>query len=68
MVPRPKTRYDAVPRQTPDEDVVFIGFKLSESMARDLDELTAQRSSNRSVLIREAIDAYLTAQEVAATA
>lgn len=64
----PRPRHDAIPRPTPDEAVVFIGFKLTESMARNLDELTAQRSSNRSVLIREAIDAYLTAQEVAATA
>ena len=52
----------------PDEDVVFIGFKVVESMAESLDDLAASRASNRSELIREAISHYLENQEVAASA
>ena len=51
-----------------NQDSIFIGFKVVEDMARDLDELAARRSSNRSVLIRGAIAAYLVAQEVPASA
>ncbi len=50
-------------RVTPDEDVVFIGFKLVENMAESVDELAAAMSVSRSVLIREALSEYLAAHQ-----
>lgn len=45
----------------------FVGFKLIGSMADSVDELAAEMSVSRSVLIREALSEYLAAhQEVAA--
>lgn len=52
----------------PDEDVVFIGFKVLESMAKSLDELVEVRGSNRSALIREAISLMFKDAEVATSA
>lgn len=54
-------------RVTPDENLVFIGFKVIESMADDLAELAVVNDVNRSTVIREAISEYIAAhQEVAA--
>lgn len=58
----------AVPREDPTEELVFIGFKVVESMADAIDELAARRTGNRSQVIREAIDAYIAAQEVPVSA
>jgi predicted transcriptional regulator len=52
-----------IARVTPDEDVVFIGFKVVESMAESLAEMASATNINRSALIRDAISEYLAAHQ-----
>ena len=46
-----------------DDETKFVGVKFAESQLAKLDELAKRRKSNRSRLIREAVAAYVAADQ-----
>ena len=52
----------------PNQDSVFVGLHVVESMAESVDVVAAEKGLSRSAVIREAVAAYLERQGVAATA
>ena len=58
----------AKPKLVPGEDPVFIGIKVEQDLAKQIDQLAQKRSSNRSALIREAMRRMLSDEGVATSA
>ncbi len=52
-----------LPRLDENEETVFVGFRLLESLEASMDELAATQSMSRSLLIREALTEYITARQ-----
>ena len=51
-----------IARVTPNEPTKFVGVKFPEGLLHDLDDLAAERSSDRSRLLREAVRRFIAAE------
>ena len=56
-----------MPKLVQGEDPVFIGIKVEQDLAAQIDQLAVKRSSNRSALIREAMRLILAQEQEGAS-